>query len=74
MCLSSSTPSYAKEDPNIKYNDGNIFDPKPELEIKTNTGTNDNDNGANKNKKKINTNSGLNLQTGYNANTGNYTV
>ena len=48
MCLGNSTPSYAKEDPNIKYNNGNIFDPKPELELQTNEGKNNNNNDNNK--------------------------
>ena len=28
MCMSNKTPSYARPDPHIKYNNGNVFDPK----------------------------------------------
>jgi len=28
MCMSNRTPSYARPDPHIKYNNGNVFDPK----------------------------------------------
>jgi len=38
MCMSNKTPSYARPDPYIKYNNGNVFDPKiPEEETTTAT-------------------------------------
>lgn len=43
MCMSTNTPSYARPDPHLKYNNGNIFDPiNPEEDTTTTTTTNNN--------------------------------
>ena len=41
MCMSTKTPSYARPDPHLEFNNGNIFDPKnPDTATTTTTTTN----------------------------------
>ena len=54
MCMGSNKPSvYTRPDPNIKFVDGNIKDPKPEPIVTTSTENTNSNNNNNNNDKPI---------------------